>query len=456
MAYYITSMETERNVTPQGHNAILSAMMRRYETLYAWLLAIIFGGVVLHAPLSVGLGVLWPDAALLIKSWKELLMVPAAVLAVILVSRRGMWRELGRDWIFRLIVAYAVIHVVTVGLLYQGAAATMAGLAIDLRYVLFFSLVYVLIRLRPEWRMPLIVTGAIGAMVVVAFGVVQLFLPADILKHIGYSAQTIAPYMTVDQNESFVRINSTLRGPNPLGAYMVIVLAVMGSLLLLERKRLTSAVRRSVFGAMTLGSLVVLYVTYSRAAAVGAAVALTVIFMVVMAKRWSWRVWLAIGVAGLLLVGGLWIARDVPVVSTVILHEDPHEGGEVNSNDEHARSLREGTDRLLAQPFGAGVGTTGSASIRAEQGFIIENQYLFVAHEVGWAGLAMFFVLFGWILTRLWQGRADWLALAVGASGIGLALIGILLPVWADDTVSIVWWGLAAIALATPLKKENE
>jgi len=39
------------------------------------------------------------------------------------------------------------------------------------------------------------------------------------------------------------------------------------------------------------------------------------------------------------------------------------------------------------------------------------------------------------------------LALGVFASGIGLALVGFFLPVWADDTVSIIWWGLAAVVV---------
>ena len=80
-------------------------------------------------------------------------------------------------------------------------------------------------------------------------------------------------------------------------------------------------------------------------------------------------------------------------------------------------------------------------------GPIIENQYLFIAHEVGWPGLALFVALFVMILVRLWKFRSDWLALGVLASGIGLALIGLLLPVWADDTVSIIWWGLAGLAI---------
>ena len=59
------------------------------------------------------------------------------------------------------------------------------------------------------------------------------------------------------------------------------------------------------------------------------------------------------------------------------------------------------------------------------------------------------------VLKRLWQRRRDWLALSVLASGIGIAVASLFLPVWADDTVSIVWWGLAGVALATPMIKKK-
>jgi hypothetical protein len=51
-------------------------------------------------------------------------------------------------------------------------------------------------------------------------------------------------------------------------------------------------------------------------------------------------------------------------------------------------------------------------------------------------------------LKRVWRERQDWFALGIWASGIGLGIIGLLLPVWADDTIAIVWWGLAAVVLA--------
>ena len=88
--------------------------------------------------------------------------------------------------------------------------------------------------------------------------------------------------------------------------------------------------------------------------------------------------------------------------------------------------------------------------MHGEKTLIIENQYLFVAHENGWIGLALFLMITYYVLVGLWKRRAAWLALAVSASGVGIAIAGLFLPVWVDDTVSIIWWGLAAIALAVP------
>ncbi|MEO7624147.1 MAG: hypothetical protein ABIS48_01045 [Candidatus Saccharimonadales bacterium] len=430
----------------------------RLERVYAIILLVIFGGIVLHAPLSVGFGVLFPDYSLLIKSWKEILMVLLVPVAILLVTRHKLWSELLHDWIFRLIVVYAALYGVIVALLYTGLQATLAGLAIDLRYILFFGLVYVLLRIRPDYRLHLLVTGAIGAMVVIGFGVLQLFLPIDILKYIGYSAQTIVPYLTVDQNYDFIRINSTLRGPNPLGAYSVIVLAVMAALLVHQQKRFKTRARRWAFAAMGLASLVVLWVSYSRSAYIAAAVVVGGVLALNLRRHITPRWWIIGCVVLFGIVGGLVAARDTSFVSHTLLHDDPNGGSSITSNDDHAASLVSGFNNLWQTPLGVGVGSAGSASLSTAQPLIIENQYLFIGHEIGWLGVVLFTALFTTILVRLWRLRADWLAISVFMSGVGLALIGLLLPVWVDDTVSIVWWGLAATVLATSgsrLKKEN-
>lgn len=113
--------------------------------------------------------------------------------------------------------------------------------------------------------------------------------------------------------------------------------------------------------------------------------------------------WIACVAAALLALGGLYVTKDTAFVSNVVLHEDPEEGGLVNSNDEHLRSLIDGTDRMVHQPLGAGIGSTGSPSLLGDEGLIIENHYSYIAHEVGWLGLAVFMALFGAVLWRLWQ-----------------------------------------------------
>lgn len=416
---------------------------------YALILLIIFGGIVLHAPMSVGLGSLYPQADLLIKSWKEILMFLATLLALWLVWQKRIWNELLSDRIFQVAILYIAVHLVTASAFLMGVAATIAGLMIDLRYIVFFILVYICIKLAPECRKLFLQVGAAGAAIVIGFGVLQLFLPADILVHIGYNENTIQPYLTVDKNPDFIRINSTLRGPNPLGAYIVIVLGLLTAAVMRRRIDIHQPRQTLIAGVFAFCSLVVLWVSYSRSAVAAAGV--TVFLTIVIAGRSliSRRLWVAGCIIFFALVGGIILGREHSFVENVVLHENDEGGSAISSNDDHFHSLIDGANRMLHQPVGAGIGSTGSASLFSDKPLIIENQYLFIAHEVGWFGLALFLTLFFLVLHRLWLYRSNWLSLGIFTSGVGLAAIGILLPVWVDDTVAIIWWGLAALAIAS-------
>lgn len=420
----------------------------RLEKSYVAILMVVFAGIVVHAPLSVGLGTLFPGYSLLIKSWKEILLICATFLAIIIVTRYALWRELLRDRLFQLIAAYTSLHVVLTVLFYQGAGSAAAGLAIDLRYVLFFSLVYVALWLFPRYKRRMLQVVVIGAWVVVGFATLQLFLPADILSHIGYSKDTIMPYLTVDRNHDFIRVNSTLRGPNPLGAYAGMVLGLLTAALVRKRFDLSNTKVRNLTILFAACSTIALWISYSRSALVAGLIIVLVVLFISVLRKLPRRTWMVICIAAGVLVGGLIVGRDSALVSNIVLHESPTGGSSVNSNEAHAASLSDGIYWLIRQPLGGGIGSTGSASLYGNEAVIIENQYLFVAHETGWLGLLLFMMIVMTILTRLWPTRRDWLSLGVFSSGIGLGLIGLLLPVWADDTVSIVWWGLAAIALA--------
>ena len=428
------------------------------ERLLAGILLVILGGIVLHAPFIVVFGNLLPEYELLIKAWKEILMLVAGGLAVVVATRYKLWRQLLHDKLIWLCLGFLVVHLVTMLIFWHGAAATLAGLAIDLRFAAYFGLVYILVLANPDWRRRFMGVAAAGAVVVIGFGFLQLFLPPDILGHIGYDKDTsISPYLTVDQNPDYIRINSTLRGPNPLGAYAVIVLAAIAASILLGRfdqdRRRTWLISAGLMATAT----TVLWVSYSRSALVAGAVAVGLV--VLLSYGWRLKRWLWLGLVGLSIIvgGGLYIARESSFVSHVLLHDDPALVSSINSNQGHISSLLNGSKRLVDQPLGAGIGSTGSASLLTDKPMIIENQYLFVAHEIGWLGLGLFMALFGLIMWRLWRSRDDWMSVALLASGVGLALIGLLLPVWVDDTVAIIWWGLAAAILgynASPRKPE--
>ncbi|MGV9002182.1 MAG: O-antigen ligase family protein [Candidatus Saccharimonadaceae bacterium] len=425
------------------------------DALFVGILLVIFGGVVLHAPLSVGLSTLWPQQELFIKSWKEVLLGVALVLAIIILTLRKQWPIVQTKFIY-LIALFAALNVLLIPAYFTGFEATVAGLFINLRFFLFFVLVYVAIKLYPKAYRLFFITFIAGALVVLIFAILQVtVLPYDILKHLGYNETTIMPYLTVDQNINYIRINSTLRGPNPLGMYAVISLTVALVAWLRGPRKMTKK-EQVIGGILAAGSVIALWASYSRSAALGALVAVGIVLFVVYGRRISKPIWISMAVVAVALTGSLVAFRDTQFVSQVILHEDPSEGNNVNSNDGHVASLKDSTSRMVQQPLGAGIGSTGSASLRTKSPVIIENQYLFVAHENGWIGLTLFLMITYYVLVALWRRRLQWLTLAVFASGVGLAVAGLFLPVWADDTVSIIWWGLAAMVLAVPVVQSKK
>ena len=427
---------------------------KKLGKVYANLLLVIFGGIVLHAPLTVWLSSNFPNYSLLIKSWKEILMLIASLIAVYLLYKNKKFNILKNPLILT-ITTYAILHFILLFINNQGLMPSLAGLIIDLRYLFFFVLVYVAIQLFPDKKDLFLKVGLFGALVVVVFAILQVFvLPKDFLIHLGYGENTIAPYLTVDQNQDFIRINSTLRGPNPLGAYALIVLALAFSFFVGKKTKRTKK-SLTVLSILVFGALIALWFSYSRSAILGAIIAISVIFIVKFFKKLSIKNWLIIGAVLTVSAGGLFAVRNTDFISHIILHENPSEGNNVNSNEGHLKSLDDGFSRMLAQPIGAGVGSTGSASILSDETVIIENQYLFVAHESGWLGLAYFILIYGSILWQLWDKKKDWLALGIFASGLGLAVIGLLLPVFADDTVSVIWWGLAGIIIGPKIKKQE-
>ena len=418
--------------------------------IYEWGLLAVLLLIVVHAPLTVALGSVWPEQATILKAWKEVLLAVLAVGAVGLLTRRKLWHPVLRSSpLVLLALTFIDIHLLLAVLRGGISEPVVAGLIIDLRFVVMFLLTYVLVLVRPAALMNVLKTIGAGAVVVLGFGLLQItVLPDDALSRLGYSTETITPYTTIDRNPDFVRINSTLRGPNPLGA-LAVVYGTLGLAYLLKRYATASAARRYIAIGGLAATVAVLFASFSRSAYLGLVAGVAAV--AVGSYRLSKRLLLGTAAGVLVVAIALGAVSTTDWFSNVILHEDPESTVIAKSNDGHLASLGDGFGRLLTQPFGAGVGSTGSATLYDDDtsnDTIIENYYFFVAHESGWLGLATFLGLFVMVMMELWRRRAGWPALGTFGAGIGLGLIGLLLPVWADETVALIWWGLAGALIA--------
>jgi hypothetical protein len=326
------------------------------------------------------------------------------------------------------------------------------GLLINLRFPVWFMAVLLAAQrstfLHRAWFKLVLTPAAI----VVVFGVLQYtVLPHNFLSHFGYNAATnVAPIETINHNDSYIRVQSTLRGANPLGAYLVIIVSAIAALLVQGKRKLLLV----VLGVVTLGAL---YASGSRSAWIGAVLSLSVIAWSQLKTR---RAQLLFGGSALLVVvvalAGYVIFKNNTSLQNEVLHTQTHSVVKTTSDGAHASAMLDGLKDIVHQPFGDGPGTAGPASVYngSHPARIAENYYIQIGQEVGWLGVAVFLCILTLVGIELYEhaGQSP-LTLAVFASFIGLAFVNFLSHAWADDTLAYVWWGLAAIALARQPKK---
>ena len=431
-------------------------MEKRVWHFAAGCFILIMGMIVLHTPLSMFIGMIAPSIGEVVKGWKELLLVVVAgICAVVLLRDRQTVKLLMQDSLIRLSLIFIGVHIALTFYQFHGWHAYLAGLASDVRYALVLLVAVTLAIKVPQIRKTTIRVVAVGAAVVGVFGLLQLtVLPHDALKSIGYDWQPgkVAPYITVDGDPAFIRISSTLRGPNPLGFYATVIFALSCARLAVHYKSGWTRKNAIAVGLALLMGMCVWF-SYSRGALIAALTAIGTIAIVGSWTRYKRQVVLGIVAVAVLIMLTLTVFRHNNFIATVVFHDSPASGSQTTSNEGHLESLTQGSLLLLRQPLGAGIGSSGSASYYADdiETLYIENQYLYIAHESGWFGLALFVSLFIVLMGKLWKQRKDYLALGLFASGLGLSVTGLVLPVWSDDVVAYIWWGLAGIAIVPQL-----
>jgi O-antigen ligase len=281
----------------------------------------------------------------------------------------------------------------------------------------------------------------------VLFGLCQLLLPIGFLAHFGYGPQTIPAYQTVDNKLDYQRIQSTLRGANPLGAYLVVIIGLVAA-----RLRARALSRRWVLSGWLVLSVICLWFTYSRSAYLGVMLALGVV-AVLNLPRHHWRRLAMVAATGLVLVVlGVVSLRNNNIVQNSLFHSDETSRSALSSNSKRASALQQGLSEVVHEPLGRGPGTAGPASTRnTHPARIAEDYYLQIGQEVGWIGLALFLAIVVMTGKLLWRQRHDWLARGLLASLVGLSLVNLLSHAWADDTLGLLWGGLAGMVVGSDI-----
>lgn len=390
------------------------------------------------------------------KVWKEILLVALVIISIYAAYRdKAFFRKVvGSPWA-RVVLLYIVMHLVAIMFSNKDLDALAYGLAINLRIVGFFFVSFVLFSFIKLSNKQLLKILFIPCGIVIGFGLLQLFfLPNSFLSHFGYQKNvTIAPSNTIDDQPDQIRIMSTLRGPNPLGAYLVLPGILLVSVVLSYAPALRykwNQANMAKCGVAATGLLIVLYGSQARAAWIGFIISIAMLFMLSLSKKW--RVYV-VGVGVFLSISlGLigYQVRQTSFVQNSILHNNPATGGEVTSNDAHIAAAKEGFGDVVSRPLvGCGPGCAGPASFYNKNGpRLAENYYIQIAQEVGLIGLGLFLAFIALIGLELFKLRDNYVALGLLASLIGLSFANLLLHVWADDSLAYVWWGLAGAVIA--------
>jgi len=388
--------------------------------------------------------------------WKDILLVSMVPPALWLIWRTPKLKKwLAHSWTTRLFGLYISLHVIlgawALGRHNVNSTALIYALIINLRFIAFFILCLVIAShsdfLRRNWQKLLLAPAA----AVIAFGLVQKFLlPYDFLRHFGYGKNTIPAYQTVDSNLDYRRLQSTLRGANPLGAYLILVISALSVYLRQNRK---------LFGLLGLGALVVLFYTYSRSAEIGVAIALGLLVWWGIGKKISGRQIIGLlAVLALLAGSGLYTFRNSQSVQDTLFHTSDSSAAPRSSNAERLQSMENGIRDVIHQPLGRGPGTAGPASFRNnnQPPRIAENYFLQIGQEVGVIGMALFIAINLLVAKELWVRRTDQLAKILLASLVAITFVNLLSHAWTDDTLAYLWWGLAGIAVTPILKWEAQ
>lgn len=389
------------------------------------------------------------------KSWKEIVLGSMVVLSILwLAHYPKRAQEVFKDRLIVYIMAFSIFSLIVTAFTSSYAQlSTQAGVLIGLRYLVMFCLAYIvgryLLTTRSSWREQGVKWLAMLGIVLGLAGLLQVtVVPSDFLEQFGYEKNiTISPTSTIDANDHMPRAFATMSGPNDYGAFLLIPLAVAFCGILSKRLAVVTA------SVSSMG----LFLSGSRSAWIGALAMGAVIVYQKYAAHLSAKKLLAISAIFIGLVIIIFsLAVTVPVVRIAVFHSSPGDPTLLEGSTlDHFIASSDGIKRVFWQPLGCGLGCAGPGSFYGDHPQISESHFIQVAEEVGILGLILWLGMFVAVMVRLVKARSDALAQGLFISGVGLTVVGLILHVWADDAVGIVWWGLAGFVIGELVAKND-
>lgn len=388
------------------------------------------------------------------KGAKDALLAIGAVLAFTSTFNLAWLKQLIKDRLVQLILAYAALTFLLALIKPNDIGPEILAVVYNTRFLLFFLYAYSLTRLFDNKhllkRSAQIVLAS--GLVVLLFGIIQYtLLPNDALVHLGYIRENgVLPAFFIDDKPDLERAMSTLRDPNSFGSYIIVIGTIAAAL---YKKAKKPEYKRAIIGFLLL-CILCLWFSFSRSAWLGALVAAFALAFIWQNEQPDKKVIkkTAILFAVIVLISGtgLLAFRNSYSVKNIVFHADESTVLE-DPNELRVRFIRESAEEIISEPMGHGPGTAGLVSIQnKKEGTVLnENYYLQIAHEAGILGLALFLAIILVVGQRLFMlSKESLLALGLVAGFAGLAFTNLLVHIWSNEAVAYTWWGLAGLVLA--------
>ena len=385
-------------------------------------------------------------------AWKEIIVAFVAIAGIIAVVKDSKLRE----YLFskpynKFVITYILLCIMYL-IVQRFDFGALVGFAINTRFIIIFLCAQIAIHYSPNkykvYENALIVIVTIVAMLALLQAII---LPAQQLVWFGYdlpgeSTAGIPPAIHyVSSGSNLVRTQSTLRGPNVLGAFLLLPI-----LILIFNKKYR-ANKQLFIGAIGVIGLAIL-LTYSRSSLFGLVVAICVGILINInpnkIKEFIKKNIYIIFTGLFFTIILIFALSKTTLFNQVVLHNNPNVAI-AQSNQKHAYLTIKAIKDIVNNPLGGGLASAGPAStIFAEKGKIAENYFLQIGQELGWMGLILFVTLQFYVVYYLYKAKDKEFALPVFLAMIALIITNLFLHNWADEVVSVVAWMFAGFVLA--------